>query len=328
MLKYSHKADQGRLVYDTMLRVNEILGTKSTCRYYLDHGYPAIGFGASSKALLSDCYELLYPLGGKRFTKRLLLGLGLPELAYFFMDDGSLEVRNRIKPKPKVERSAWLAISHNLEEVDLVNEWINGLTGALGRVARHKTGMLYLRWHSLQCRLLVESIRSYVHPCVAYKVDLNRLCTVKEWLMDNQHVIDISGLPIQGREKRSGPSTLYPITLEGLSRLDYDIEHAGGISRLSHSIGCHRISVSRHRDKILSELIRCGLLDPTKVPKRPRARSGGPSDLYPLTQEGFDKLNSDISEAGSMAKLAVRLNCTAPALGELRARITLAVRNG
>jgi hypothetical protein len=325
MLKYSHKATQGSLVYDTMLRVNEILSTKATCRHYLDNGHPAVGFGASSKAVLNDCYELLYPLGKKVFTKRLLRDLGLSELAYFFMDDGSLEVRTRSKPRRKVERTAWLAVSHDQEEVDAVHEWIYELTGASGRVVRHRSGMLYLRWHALQCRNLVSSVRPYVHPCVAYKVDFDRACSVAEWLTANKHIIDISKLPIEVRQQRNGPSEIYPLTIDGLMRLDSDIERTGGIACLAKEIECVRQTVSRHRERIISFLTASGAMDASAIPSMPRAKSGGPSDLYPRSKEGLEKLTSDIKQAGSMAKLAKRLGCTPPSLGDLRQRIILSL---
>jgi hypothetical protein len=52
---------------------------------------------------------------------------------------------------------------------------------------RNKSGRYYLRWHSAQCRLLINAIQPYILPCVAYKTDLNRTCSVKEWLSESQH---------------------------------------------------------------------------------------------------------------------------------------------
>ena len=49
------------------------------------------------------------------------------------------------------------------------------------------SGRYYLRWHSAQFRLLVNAIQPYILPCVAYKTDLNRTCSVKEWLSESQH---------------------------------------------------------------------------------------------------------------------------------------------
>ncbi len=169
-------------------RLNEMLGTNATLRSYLDKGkYPAVEFGVSSKAQLSPYYELFYPEGVKVFRPEIFNGLGAEALAMYWMDDGSLEVRKRKRPRSiKVERSGWLPITKNQEDAETVNRWIHGITGATGSVTRHKSGLLYLRWHSKQFKLLVEAIADYVHPCLAYKVDLNRTGTVAEWLSESQ----------------------------------------------------------------------------------------------------------------------------------------------
>lgn len=172
-------------------RLNAILGTKAKLNHFLDKGkYPAVRFGVSSKAMLGPVYEALYPGGCKRFTPECLDGLGLEALALFWMDDGSLEVRRRQRPRSvKIERSGWLPVSKDQGELDAVARWIHSLTGASGSVVIHRSGMLYLRWFSRQFRLLVEAIKDLVHPCMAYKVDLNRTGTVADWLSESQRLL-------------------------------------------------------------------------------------------------------------------------------------------
>ena len=154
----------------------------------MDKGkHPAVRFGVSSKQFLNPIHEVLYPMGVKHFTRTAVKNLGAQALALFWMDDGSLEVRRRQRPRSvKIERSGWLPASKDEDEVAVLNEWIHGVTGAQGSVTRHRSGMFYLRWHSRQFRLLVEAIAKYVHPCLAYKVDLNRTGTVAEWLSESQ----------------------------------------------------------------------------------------------------------------------------------------------
>jgi hypothetical protein len=169
-------------------RLNQELGSKATIKTFADKGkYPAVRFGVSSKEKLGPVYDTLYPDGVKRFCPQVFRGLGAEALSLFWMDDGSLEVRKRQRPRSiKIERSGWLALSHNEDEVKAVADWIYDITGASGSVVRHRTGMLYLRWFSKQFRLLVEAISDHVHPCLAYKVDLNRTGTVAEWLSESQ----------------------------------------------------------------------------------------------------------------------------------------------
>lgn len=170
-------------------KLNEILGTKASLRYFLDKGrYPAVRFGVTSKALLSPVYDFLYPNGKKIFSSDLLQELALPELALFWMDDGSLEVRKRVKPSGsvKIERSAWLAVCEDEATTDLVGTWIQSLTGSRYTKVRHVSGKFYLRWHSQQCRNLIEKIKPFVLPCLGYKVDLSRTGKVSEWLSESQ----------------------------------------------------------------------------------------------------------------------------------------------
>jgi hypothetical protein len=169
-------------------RLNAGLGTNAQLKHFLDKGkYPAVRFGVSSKRVLAPIYEVLYPMGIKHFTRHVFRGLGTKALALFWMDDGSLEVRRRQRPRSvKVERSGWLPISKNPEEVAVVDGWIHDVTGAQGSVTKHRSGMLYLRWHTKQFRLLVKAISKYVHPCLAYKVDLSRTGTVAEWMSESQ----------------------------------------------------------------------------------------------------------------------------------------------
>ena len=171
-----------------LTKLNDILGTKATLRCFLDKGkYPAVRFGVTSKALLLPVYQLLYPEGKKRFSSDCLQELGLAELALFWMDDGSLEVRKRVKSSGaiKIERSAWLAVCEDETTTDLVGTWIQSLTGSSYTKVRHVSGSFYLRWHSRQCRNLIEKIKPFVLPCLGYKVDLSRTGKVSEWLSES-----------------------------------------------------------------------------------------------------------------------------------------------
>lgn len=169
-------------------KLNNLLGTKATLRYFLDKGkYPAIRFGVTSKNLLTPIYNLLYPFDKKVFSTEVLQNLQLPELALFWMDDGSLEVRKRKKTSglEKIERSAWLAVCEDEPTTDLVGKWIESLTNARFTKVRHVSGNYYLRWHSAQCRNLIKKIEPYVLPCLGYKVDLTRTGKVSEWLSES-----------------------------------------------------------------------------------------------------------------------------------------------
>lgn len=166
-------------------RLNSCLGTKANLKVFNDKGkYPCVRFGVTSKKILSPVYSLLYPNGLKVISARVLETLTLEELALFWMDDGSLEVRKRVKPtgSTKIERIAWLAVCENEQTANEVNLWIHHLTGATGRNVRHKSGKYYLRWHSQQCKMLVNAIDKYILPCLKYKTDLSRTGSVSEWL--------------------------------------------------------------------------------------------------------------------------------------------------
>ena len=172
-----------------LLEVNRILGTKANLRHFLAKGkYPFVEFAAGSKRKLTPLYELLYPEGVKTFTENVLRDLSLRELALLWMDDGSLEVRKRQRPRSiKIERSAWLAICEDETQTDLVGEWICSLTTANYTKIKHtKSGKYYLRWHSAQCRTLITAVEPYCFPSLRYKVDLNRTCSVKDWLSESQ----------------------------------------------------------------------------------------------------------------------------------------------
>ena len=174
-------------------KINSILESNATLREYLDKcKYPSVRFGASSKALLSPIYDSLYLNGSKTFTADVLADLGLPELAIFWMDDGSLEVRKRVNQNTgnvKIERSAWLAVCTDEIQADIVGSWIFNLTSANYTKVKHRSGRYYLRWHSAQCRKLITAVQPYILPCVAYKADLSRTCSVKEWLSESQHLL-------------------------------------------------------------------------------------------------------------------------------------------
>lgn len=171
-------------------QTNAILGTKATLRYFKAKGkYPFLEFAAGNKEVLTPLRELLYPSGVKVFTEGLLEQLSLRELALLWMDDGSLEVRKRQRPRSvKIERSAWLAICEDKEQTEMVGCWIQSLTGAKHTKVRHsKSGKYYLRWHSAQCKTLISAVEPFCFPSLRYKVDLNRTCSVKEWLSESQH---------------------------------------------------------------------------------------------------------------------------------------------
>lgn len=172
-----------------LAEVNRILGTRANMRHFKSKGkYPFVEFAAGNKQELTPLYELLYPNGIKVFREEVLYDLSLRELALLWMDDGSLEVRKRIKPRSiKIERSAWLAICEDEIQTDLVGSWIQSLTGAKYTKVKHaKSGKYYLRWHSAQCRALITAVEPYCFPSLRYKVDLSRTCSVKEWLSESQ----------------------------------------------------------------------------------------------------------------------------------------------
>lgn len=169
-------------------KLNHLLGTKATLKCFLDKGkYPAVRFGVTSKKLLTPIYDLLYPCDKKIFSAEVLEKLQLPELALFWMDDGSLEIRKRKKASgaEKIERSAWLAVCEDEVTTDLVGQWIESLTNSKYTKVRHVSGKYYLRWHSAQCRNLIQKIEPYVLPCLGYKVDLTRTGKVSEWLSES-----------------------------------------------------------------------------------------------------------------------------------------------
>lgn len=170
-------------------QTNAILNTKANLRYFKAKGkYPFVEFAASNKEVLTPLRELLYPSGMKVFTEKLLEQLSLRELALLWMDDGSLEVRKRQRPRSvKIERSAWLAICEDQKQTDLVGYWIQSITGAKHTKVQHiKSGKYYLRWHSAQCKTLISAVEPFCFPSLRYKVDLNRTCSVKEWLSESQ----------------------------------------------------------------------------------------------------------------------------------------------
>lgn len=187
-LYVSHAARQAPYAAWKLAQMNRICGTKASLNSFNDKGrYPAVRFGVTSKRILTPIHNLLYPSGVKRFSPEVFDGLGLQALALFWMDDGSLEVRRRKRPRSiKYERTGWLPVSKDLREVEIVADWIESLTGARAGMVAHSGGMLYLRWYSRQCRLLVSAIDSLVHPCVKYKVDLTRTGTVADWLSESQ----------------------------------------------------------------------------------------------------------------------------------------------
>lgn len=170
-------------------KLNAILGTKASIKCFVDKGkYPAARFGVTNKKILTPVYELLYPTGKKIISPKVLNGLGLQELALFWMDDGSLEIRKRTRPTGaiRIERSAWLAVCEDEEKTNNVGDWIQSLTGSKYTKVRHVSGSYYLRWHSQQCKNLIEKIQPYILPCLGYKADLNRTGTVSEWLSESK----------------------------------------------------------------------------------------------------------------------------------------------
>lgn len=172
-----------------LAETNRILHTKATLRHFMAKGkYPFVEFAAGNKKELTPLYELLYPNGVKTFTEGVLQPLSVRELALFWMDDGSLEVRKRQRPRSvKIERSAWLAVCEDEPQTDLVGEWIRSLTTANYTKVKHtKSGKYYLRWHSAQCKTLIQAIKPFCFPSLQYKVDLSRTCSVKEWLSESQ----------------------------------------------------------------------------------------------------------------------------------------------
>jgi hypothetical protein len=172
-----------------LTEVNRILGTKANMRHFLAKGkYPFVEFAAGNKRELTPLYEFLYPSGVKTFTPKVLELMSLRELALLWMDDGSLEVRKRKRPRSiKVERSAWLAICEDEIQTELVGDWIKSLTGAIHTKVKHsKSGKYYLRWHSAQCKKLITAVEPYCFPSLRYKVDLSRTVSVKEWLSESQ----------------------------------------------------------------------------------------------------------------------------------------------
>lgn len=188
-LKIQRKALDVEYATWQLAGLNRILGTSATLGSFNDKGkFPAVRFGVTSKEVLASYYEMFYPDGCKQISQDAIQGLGLRELAMFWMDDGSLEVRKRTKPSgaQKIERTGWLALNKCEESIALVSSWIEGLTGAQGRPLQHKrSGLHYLRWHSAQCRKLVEAIEPYVFPSLKYKVSLNRTGTVAQWLSES-----------------------------------------------------------------------------------------------------------------------------------------------
>lgn len=172
-----------------LAEVNRILGTKANLRRFIAKGkYPSVEFAASNKKELTPLYQLLYPEGVKTFSRKVLTPLSIRELALWWMDDGSLEVRRRVRPRSiKIERSAWLAVCEDEFDTNTVGEWIQSLTEAkFCKVKHSKSGKYYLRWHSAQCKKLITAVEPYCFPSLRYKVDLSRTVSVRDWLSESQ----------------------------------------------------------------------------------------------------------------------------------------------
>jgi hypothetical protein len=126
----------------------------------------------------------------KHVTPDFLSGLGLPELAVLWCDDGSVSSSDRVKKHrlkdgtlreyPYVEAQGQLALcSFNHEEHQLIREWLYSITGIRWRYSpRSEENRATLNIGKRALRDFLPLIAPYVPSFMAYKVDFSH-CRIR-----------------------------------------------------------------------------------------------------------------------------------------------------
>lgn len=174
-LRFNHSLKQKKYLEYKATRLNEILGSKGTVRSFDNNGYPGVRFSAGNTEILQSFFALLYPNGKKTVTEECLGYIGLPGLAVWWMDDGSLTIRKKRTASGTTTNGARLGYlstyTDTKSESMRIGAWINALCGAEPKLAASK-GKTRLMFNSHDLRRLCPAINPFVIPSMKYKVDL------------------------------------------------------------------------------------------------------------------------------------------------------------
>lgn len=183
-LHLRHSAKQERYLEWKALEASRILDCPFFLRPYESkcqgRSYPAVEWYSAVNDELKQIRSMLYATGVKRITSDFLSGINKLGLAVLYMDDGSLHLRKRGVSKTEApyirERIVELALYASYDEVLLIRDWIEGLTGALMSprepMRKLSPGKFNLRCNGTQARRFVQSIENFEVPCMRYKFDL------------------------------------------------------------------------------------------------------------------------------------------------------------
>lgn len=169
MLSFTHCLNQKPWLQVKAQRLNEMFGRsckvgegevfdKRTNRTYYNCQY-----SLTSKDFL-PVLEAVYPNGQKTFKTGWLNGLTVEHLAVAWADDGNLE------PKDRIGR---LNVYMPEDECQTVASWIESICGAVGRYEDYEeAGVGRLRFPASEMVKIAVAIKPFLHPTMAYKIDM------------------------------------------------------------------------------------------------------------------------------------------------------------
>ena len=159
-----HKVKHLKEFMPTKAKIHHVLGKSG---FKNKKVYPMVHFGTSNKHLKA-AYNILRPNGYKEITPALLSMLGARAAAWLYMDDGYFDATNA-----RIDISMG---SHSDQEIEMTIDWMEGLTGARGVLAKRSYTWnnerrieRLLRMSGKNCKKFLSAIDQYAAPSMEYK---------------------------------------------------------------------------------------------------------------------------------------------------------------
>jgi hypothetical protein len=174
VLTMKHSFKQAEYVEQKAKRLNQMFGgqCKIAPHFAVVDGkkYPQVGIQKSNK-YLEQVRGWCYPEGKHRITQQVLDWITDEGLAYWFLDDGSVDWWFRVDGSVTSAQGLF-AICRPESEAEMVREWLGKKFGIETKLSFHqKSKSFVLRFNTQAVKRMIDTIRPYTPDCLKYKIE-------------------------------------------------------------------------------------------------------------------------------------------------------------
>ena len=171
-LSLKHSIKQEEYFLWKVERIRKILGgSPNKIVYFNNNSYPGVRWEKSHR-YFRVIRKWLYKDGVKTITPFILSKLTPEAIAVWWMDDGSMYKKRNPKTKKVKAIEGVLSTYTSKEENIIIQQYFKEKWGINFALVKSKNSYR-LRLNTNECRKLAKLIEPYIHPSMAYKIDVN-----------------------------------------------------------------------------------------------------------------------------------------------------------